>query len=87
MIRPVLCGCFDESVLHILKTCSYARLMWTVSPFSNIFVACNPESMCDWMAWVRNKVTQDELALFVSICWRIWGSRNKFLDENFCYDA
>lgn len=87
VILPI-CGCFDESIIiHVLKNCSYARLMWAVLPLSNIFVACNSASMCERLDSVRKNATKDELALFVAICWSIWGSRNKIVHENYCYDA
>ena len=82
-----VCDCDAESVIHILKSCSYARLMWAVSLFPNVLFAYQSVSMCEWLDLVRQRVSKDELVLFVAICWRILGNRDKKVPKNVCLDA
>lgn len=51
-----------EYVVHVLKDCSYARLMWSVSSFSNSLIECTTVSLEDWLDFVRSKVTTEELS-------------------------
>lgn len=72
-----------------MKDCSYARLLWAVSPLSNVIIMCNPASFCDWMEFVWSRITGEALDNFVACCWGIWGNRNKVqvVHEHCHYDA
>lgn len=42
----------EETIIHILKECSYARLYWDPSPF--FVVSVEVSSFPNWMPQVRN---------------------------------
>lgn len=82
-----LCDCCDETLLHVLKSCTYSRLFWAISPLADSLLNIDADSLLSWVDLIRNKATVHELDQFVMLCWSIWKSINSLVHENKKTDA
>ncbi|KAL0439623.1 UNVERIFIED_CONTAM: hypothetical protein Slati_2445300 [Sesamum latifolium] len=83
------CVCFypDEDVIHVLRRCSFARLVWACSDLPWKSLDCSCVSVEDWFRRVFGELGSQDWALFLTICWALWGRRNQRLFEGCSLDA
>lgn len=82
---PVCC-CGDESVLHLLHDCHYARVFWALSPIANHVFLSAASNVWDWVISVRGSTSQFDFEHFICSCWSVWSNRNKIVHEGWGYD-
>lgn len=83
---PVCCSA-AESILHILKHCSYARLFWALSTCPNSLIMCETDDLLDLVQKIRSAATIEQLDMFICCCWRLWCTRNAKVFEGHLHDA
>ncbi|XP_074322735.1 uncharacterized protein LOC141659705 [Apium graveolens] len=67
----------EESILHSLVTCQYAKQSWLLLlPGINFFEASNFNS---WLWTVLSTVDSRKHAEIVMLCWSLWRSRNDLI--------
>ena len=74
-----ICNAADESVVHCLLNCSFAKSCWLLSPIGF-------EGGCmyfgDWLARVFARCSSDDCDLAAMICWSLWLNRNSKVWKN-----
>ncbi|KAH9708700.1 reverse transcriptase domain-containing protein [Citrus sinensis] len=74
-----ICNAADESVVHCLLNCSFAKSCWLLSPIGF-------EGGCmyfgDWLARVFARCSSDDCDLAAMICWSLWLNRNSKVWQN-----
>lgn len=68
------CQLEDESIVHILVYCQYARQCWSVLLPELQFVECS--SFYSWLSFIFDTVEQGKFVDIVSLCWSLWRTRN-----------
>lgn len=72
-----VCNNEQETAIHSLVSCRFARLCWTHSGYMvNIQ---NFTSFTHWMNMAIEIFTGEELKLIGMICWSIWNNRNEIV--------
>ncbi|KAL0360943.1 UNVERIFIED_CONTAM: putative mitochondrial protein, partial [Sesamum radiatum] len=75
------CGFEIEDLLHVLLTCSLARLVWAVYmsglPWGTI--NCVQPNTERWLREVHRKMGRRDCDMFLTICWSIWKACNQHL--------
>ncbi|KAJ1407791.1 Ribonuclease H-like superfamily [Sesbania bispinosa] len=71
------CGVESEGILHCLRDCLKAQLVWHHVGFTDL---CQPGTT-SVKEWIVAGIKQ-EGALFLADLWNIWTSRNSFIFEN-----
>lgn len=66
-----VCGAAEEVGTHAISMCALARSVWEISGLE-----CEMSRGCftvaDWWGCVFKTLDDDELALFLTICWAVW---------------
>ncbi|KAL3812661.1 hypothetical protein ACJIZ3_013929 [Penstemon smallii] len=75
------CGNGDETIVHCLSTCSYARQIWALSNLPYSSYSNSSFDSESWFNQVRSRLDNSDFGFFASLCWWIWYSRNKFMWE------
>ncbi|KAH9683740.1 putative reverse transcriptase/RNA-dependent DNA polymerase [Citrus sinensis] len=74
-----ICNAADESVVHCLLNCSFAKSCWLLSPIGF-------EGGCmyfgDWLKRVFARCSSDDCDLAAMICWSLWLNRNSKVWKN-----
>ncbi|KAL0416664.1 UNVERIFIED_CONTAM: hypothetical protein Slati_3498300 [Sesamum latifolium] len=81
------CGLDTEDLLHVLLTCSLARLVWAVSGLPWGSINCIQSNTEWWLREVHRRIGRRDWDLFLTICWSIWKARNQHLFEGAPLDA
>ncbi|KAL0416512.1 UNVERIFIED_CONTAM: hypothetical protein Slati_3483100 [Sesamum latifolium] len=71
-----LCALVDETPIHSLLYCSFARQVWALSGIQWSVIDSHIMSVEDWFFGLVEKVASSDLHLVVMISWTIWWSRN-----------
>ncbi|KAH9661644.1 rnase h domain-containing protein [Citrus sinensis] len=66
----------EESVLHALIECSFAKSCWFSSPVG--FVGCCA-SFLGWLEHIFTRCSREDCNIAMMICWRIWIHRNDII--------
>ncbi|KAL0456254.1 UNVERIFIED_CONTAM: LINE-1 retrotransposable element O protein [Sesamum latifolium] len=78
------CDSEEETGIHILQQCSFARQVWALSSFRWAILGAPFVSVEDWFLTLSIKMTSTEFELFLMFCWTLWWSRNlKSLNKDF----
>ncbi|KAL0337678.1 UNVERIFIED_CONTAM: hypothetical protein Scaly_2042900 [Sesamum calycinum] len=75
----VLYDAKEETVLHALLLCPFARLVWALSSLHGWSFPNMRAGWKEWMRGVHRELDREDFALFVLISWRLWYSRNKWI--------
>lgn len=74
--RCGICGAREETAFHALFACGLAQSVWEVSQLD----PCLPDG-CDkivnWWAESYKKLGEEQVSLFLTLCWAIWSERCK----------
>lgn len=65
-----------ESVLHLLRDCSFAKSVWEASPFPPVS-GLEGITAQDWFLRVAQMLSARDWAEFVIVCWNVWYARNR----------
>ncbi|KAH9665893.1 putative reverse transcriptase/RNA-dependent DNA polymerase [Citrus sinensis] len=69
----VVCNTCNESIIHILVDCGFAKACWIASPIGYIG---HISSFMEWLGIIFNRCSKEECELTAMVCWRIWVQRN-----------
>lgn len=86
----VTCPMFSsapETLLHLLKDCSYSILFWALAPVSNNLITSDLIDFRSWFQNFRKKATGDQLENFICLCWCLSTNMNRKVHEDKVYDA
>jgi hypothetical protein len=79
--RFPLCQNSNESTLHILISCPFAKKVWTETS-TNLRQRCDWDEISlelAWKAWIRDPSHKELKALPLLISWGIWLARNAII--------
>ncbi|KAL3831133.1 hypothetical protein ACJIZ3_019935 [Penstemon smallii] len=76
------CGYNSETLTRCLLNCPYARQVWALFEISYATYNYDAEDVVKWFKSVISKSDSSEFGLFITYCWWIWFSRNKFIWES-----
>lgn len=82
-----LCDSSSETVIHVLKDCSYARLFWATSLYPTNLQLYDTDCLSNWVQEVRNAVSLDQLERLICYCWCLWTNRIQKVHDNRVYEA
>ncbi|KAL9426929.1 hypothetical protein AB3S75_033667 [Citrus x aurantiifolia] len=68
-----VCNASNESVLHTLVDCSFAKSCWIASP---VGYAGYLPSFLVWLGYIFSRCSKEECDLAAMICWKLWTQRN-----------
>ncbi|KAL0404442.1 UNVERIFIED_CONTAM: hypothetical protein Sradi_2085000 [Sesamum radiatum] len=74
-----VCLCCDQeedSLAHILRRCSFSRLVWALSHIPWIVVLKDDLSIEEWMRFAHSQLGLGGFERFLPIVWLLWGNRN-----------
>ncbi|CAN1810690.1 Putative ribonuclease H protein At1g65750 [Linum perenne] len=73
------CLGIEESVLHVIRDCPFARQVWSSVGFQsdNPFLAST-----DLNSWIDSLVRHDQALLLGIVCWYLWKARNEEVFTN-----
>ena len=78
-MRCDICGAVEESDVHVLFLCPFAREVWDESDFeADLWWGGGPSALAV-LEKAATILTVDRLAGFVAIMWECWNSRNRFI--------
>lgn len=77
-----LCNVVEETLLHILQDCPFARKVWSLSPIQSVIAYDTALTFQDWFYNLSLILTEELLGLFTIICWNIWYGRNRWIWHN-----
>ncbi|KAK4407848.1 hypothetical protein Sango_0365800 [Sesamum angolense] len=77
-----MCGDLQENIKHVFLECHFARQAWALSHLPLGVISEWHNRAADWVKHVRSQLEHEDFNLFVMICWRLWGRRNKRTMEN-----
>ncbi|KAH9653988.1 putative reverse transcriptase/RNA-dependent DNA polymerase [Citrus sinensis] len=75
------CGKKGENVFHALIKCKLSQKVWNQTKFKEDLEGMENQDMFTAMKAIAEKRNTRDVALFVSLCWAIWHSRNLFIFE------
>ncbi|KAL3830578.1 hypothetical protein ACJIZ3_019380 [Penstemon smallii] len=76
------CGCEEETTIHCLYSCTYARQIWALSELPYSSYSSDSSDIESWFNQVRKNLDSKDFGFFSSLCWWIWFSRNKLMWED-----
>ncbi|KAL0412148.1 UNVERIFIED_CONTAM: hypothetical protein Slati_3804500 [Sesamum latifolium] len=71
-----LCGADDENTMHILVSCSFARLVWAVSRVVRNLVEPGFGDAENWLRGIHRRVDRSDFEFVALVCWNLWYNRN-----------
>ncbi|KAM1178947.1 hypothetical protein ACFX2G_018585 [Malus domestica] len=77
----VLCGAYDESTIHLMKDCHYARCAWMSSRVGTLLRNNHPPSFMIWIDEVADLIPKARFNVFLMVYWTLWRARNMKLWE------
>ncbi|KAL0355533.1 UNVERIFIED_CONTAM: putative mitochondrial protein [Sesamum radiatum] len=81
------CSEIQEDLRHAMLLCPFARLVWASSGLQWSIINCWSSSSEEWFHAVFNKINGAEFDYFLSLCWAIWGARNRRIFEGYNLEA
>uniref|UniRef100_A0A2N9I0W7 RNase H type-1 domain-containing protein n=1 Tax=Fagus sylvatica TaxID=28930 RepID=A0A2N9I0W7_FAGSY len=63
--------------MHVFWDSEYEKAVWQASPFSSLWMKHRGGSWSDLVEVVLKEMASPDIELFVTIAWKIWGSRNE----------
>ncbi|KAL0378825.1 UNVERIFIED_CONTAM: hypothetical protein Sradi_3188000 [Sesamum radiatum] len=82
-----LCDLEEETTMHVLLKCTFARQVWALTSFPWRIISITMNSIKEWI-WsiygLLDPVRGDE---FLTICWGLWQHRNKVIMEGLHTEA
>lgn len=72
-----LCNFDQETIIHTLIYCSFARLCWDSIGCMSEVQECT--SFADWMTGAFKKYNGEELKKISIICWSLWKNINELV--------
>lgn len=69
-----MCNLEDESILHVLVECQFARMCWY-----NVGISVNDQDclcLSQWLSKVMEAYAMTEVQLACMICWEVWRNKN-----------
>ncbi|GAU39340.1 hypothetical protein TSUD_60910 [Trifolium subterraneum] len=77
-----ICGNADETIIHVLRDCSYANQLWIELAASNHITNFFSLSCMEWIFDNMEKAHDREWkTIFMITCWHLWMWRNKSIFE------
>ncbi|KAK4439046.1 hypothetical protein Salat_0239300 [Sesamum alatum] len=76
-----------EDIGHMLFLCPFTRLVCGISGLSWSVVARWLEGAKPWLRSVHYGLARQELEIFLTVCWALWGSWEKHAFEGQCMEA
>lgn len=80
-----VCSRDDESVIHALRDCVLAREIWSRSDMEHL-ASWRYCSLIDWWEGAFQEMDEEAVSKFLTLCWAIWGARNKVVVANEEFD-
>ncbi|KAH9792007.1 putative reverse transcriptase/RNA-dependent DNA polymerase [Citrus sinensis] len=68
-----VCNTCNQSIIHILVDCGFAKACWIASPVGYIG---HISSFMEWLGIIFNRCSKEECELVAMVCWRIWAQCN-----------
>lgn len=81
-----VCGKTEETVIHALSGCIFARLVWEKRRLCEE-VDGNFRSFMEFAEACLTKLSSKDRALFMTLCWVVWGARNKWIMEGEAFEV
>ncbi|XVF35983.1 hypothetical protein REPUB_Repub19eG0019000 [Reevesia pubescens] len=80
-VQPTCPRCKDseETVLHALKDCVFAKEVWTAANLSDVWYKHNFSNHDAWLSAVAGGVNQEHFDKGLVLCRAIWYNRNKMV--------
>lgn len=69
-------------MIHIFKSCHFARLTWAVSGLPSIVNVNDFSDIWEWIMAVKQVLSRDQFAFFVCSCWCLWFHHNNLVHHN-----
>ncbi|KAL4351812.1 hypothetical protein GQ457_06G012520 [Hibiscus cannabinus] len=69
-----LCGCGLEDTLHALRDCPDSLLALRQVGFGEALLTLRQSSARDWLDFAASSLSQDSLALLLTLLWGLWSS-------------
>ncbi|KAK4403141.1 putative ribonuclease H protein [Sesamum angolense] len=80
------CTDTDETIIHTLLHCCFARQVWALSNFCWHSLNDPVSSVEDWLCNILDKLSPTDFDCALMICWTLWWSRNlKMLNKGFLF--
>ncbi|KAL0404066.1 UNVERIFIED_CONTAM: putative mitochondrial protein [Sesamum radiatum] len=76
------CQELNKDISHTFISCDFARQIWALSLLSWSVISVVYRDPTTWFHHVADHLTEQEMELFVVICWFIWWGRNKLRMES-----
>ncbi|KAL0449788.1 UNVERIFIED_CONTAM: putative ribonuclease H protein [Sesamum latifolium] len=70
------CDCVEETPIHTLLRCSFARQVWALSDIHWQNLNFHALSVEHWIDGLSLKLPSSDFNFVIMICWTIWWSRN-----------
>ncbi|CAN1163714.1 Putative ribonuclease H protein At1g65750, partial [Linum perenne] len=68
----------DETVIHVIRDCSFAQEVWSRSGRG---IGTDPEWQGPLETWLASNLNRDQKFSFGVVCWFLWRSRNERIFE------
>ncbi|KAL0303570.1 UNVERIFIED_CONTAM: hypothetical protein Sradi_6225100 [Sesamum radiatum] len=81
------CDQVEDGLEHILRRCSFARLVWALSHLPWKVIARDDLSTEDWLRYIHSRMDAEGFERFLVISWLLWNNRNSRLFEGRVLDA
>ncbi|KAL0434674.1 UNVERIFIED_CONTAM: hypothetical protein Sradi_0175300 [Sesamum radiatum] len=81
VVGCVLCGSDEESAIHVLLRCSFARQVWALSNLPWSCIHRDAEVNCEWVWQTYSAVGKRMGDQFLMVCWALWKHRNGVVME------
>ncbi|KAL0301670.1 UNVERIFIED_CONTAM: hypothetical protein Sradi_6443800 [Sesamum radiatum] len=77
----------DDGLDHVLRHCSFARLVWAISQLHWMVVSQNDLSMEDWLRFVHKSLGPGNFECFLIVAHLLWGNQNNRIFEGRVLDT
>ncbi|XP_050238375.1 uncharacterized protein LOC126687864 [Mercurialis annua] len=75
------CGAEGESIIHVLKDCSWAKGVWLSSQIGLRVDEMPVPNFTYWVESLMKNLSSNNFAMAVVILWQLWSSRNILIHE------
>ncbi|KAK4434230.1 hypothetical protein Salat_0585700 [Sesamum alatum] len=74
-------GANVDSMKHILLECPFTKIVWALSNIPwHVLEAWSGDTL-EWISSVFHKLSKEDQARFLTLCWALWQQRNQALME------
>ncbi|KAL0443754.1 UNVERIFIED_CONTAM: putative mitochondrial protein [Sesamum latifolium] len=81
------CGLEEDGLDHVLRHCSFARLVWALSHLPWVVISRDDLSIEEWLRFVHKQLGSGSFEHFLLIIHLLWGYRNSRIFEGRVLDA